>query len=112
MYILADGLTWPRSLKLLSMYIHDLDACSLPILRRGRPIIARHRAFAFYRPSAVSIARLVVDIPLNAFQAIIFSLIFYFMAGFQRTASQFFIYLLFVLLSTCEEFVISPVTTN
>ncbi|GAA94934.1 uncharacterized protein L969DRAFT_53077 [Mixia osmundae IAM 14324] len=63
---------------------------------QGRPIIQRHKAFGFYSPAAVSIARTVIDLPINAFLVVLFSLISYFMCGFQRTASQFFIYLLIV----------------
>jgi ATP-binding cassette subfamily G (WHITE) protein 2 (SNQ2) len=41
----------------------------------GRPMMARHKQFAFYRPSAVVLARAIVDIPLLAIQCVISSII-------------------------------------
>ena len=38
----------------------------------GRVVIARHKDFAFHRPSAVSIARVITDFPLILAQVIIF----------------------------------------
>jgi ATP-binding cassette subfamily G (WHITE) protein 2 (SNQ2) len=38
----------------------------------GRAVVARHKDYAFYRPSAVSIARVVVDIPFLLVQVIPF----------------------------------------
>ena len=66
----------------------------------GRPVIARHRAYAFYRPSAVAVARVVADFPLILVQVIIFCIILYFMGNLDVDASKFFIYLLFVYVTT------------
>jgi ATP-binding cassette, subfamily G (WHITE), member 2, SNQ2 len=66
----------------------------------GREIIARHKEYAFYRPSAVVIARAVTDFPVLLPQAIVFGVIVYFMTGLVREASNFFIYLLFVYTTT------------
>lgn len=41
----------------------------------GRPVIARHKDYAFYRPSAVVIARVLQDLPLILLQVIPFSII-------------------------------------
>lgn len=62
----------------------------------GRAVVARHRDYAFYRPSAVSIARVVVDFPVILVQVCIFSVIMYFMCSLDVTAAKFWIYLLFV----------------
>ena len=45
----------------------------------GRVVIARHKEFAFYRPSAVSFARVVADLPIILVEVIIFGVIMYFM---------------------------------
>ncbi|KAJ5935927.1 ABC multidrug transporter atrF [Penicillium verhagenii] len=66
----------------------------------GRGIVARHKDYAFYRPSAVSIARVVVDFPAIFCMVVPFCIIVYFMAGLDVTASQFFIYFLFVYTTT------------
>ena len=44
----------------------------------GRVVIARHKEYAFYRPSAVSIARVVVDLPVVMVQSMVFGLVMYF----------------------------------
>lgn len=62
----------------------------------SRPILLKHKSFSFYRPSAYAIAQVMVDLPLVAVQVIIFDVVVYFMANLQRTASQFFISLLFL----------------
>ena len=66
----------------------------------GRAVIQRHRQYAFYRPSAVSIARVIADFPLLLVQVIIFCTILYFMSDLDADASKFFIYLLFVYAAT------------
>ncbi|CAN8097481.1 unnamed protein product [Discula destructiva] len=62
----------------------------------GRAVVARHRDYAFYRPSAVSVARVVVDFPVILAQVCLFCVIMYFMCSLEMTAAQFWIYLLFV----------------
>jgi ATP-binding cassette, subfamily G (WHITE), member 2, SNQ2 len=59
----------------------------------------RHKDLAFYRPSAVVISRTILDIPLILIQCAIFSIIVYFLGQLTRTAGQFFIYYIFVVLS-------------
>ncbi len=66
----------------------------------GRVVIARHRDYAFYRPSAVSIARVISDFPLILFQVIIFGILMYFMTNLDRDVSKFWIYMLFVYTTT------------
>lgn len=66
----------------------------------GRVVIARHKEYAFYRPSAVSIARVLVDFPVLLVQVIIFSIIVYFITGLDVNVSKFFIYTLFVYTTT------------
>ncbi|KAL8826772.1 MAG: hypothetical protein Q9191_003588 [Dirinaria sp. TL-2023a] len=66
----------------------------------GRAVIARHREYAFYRPSAVSMARVIADFPLILVQVILFAIIMYFMTNLDRDVSKFFIYALFVYVST------------
>jgi ATP-binding cassette, subfamily G (WHITE), member 2, SNQ2 len=84
----------------------------------GRPMLARHKQFAFYRPSAVVVARAIVDIPLLALQCGTSSIIFvscsffvqdvvtfgdlpwlvsvqYFMANLRVNAGAYFIFLVF-----------------
>lgn len=66
----------------------------------GRGIVARHKDYAFYSPSAVSVARIITDIPVILTQVCTFSIIMYFMTGLDVEAGKFFIYLLFIYLTT------------
>lgn len=66
----------------------------------GRTVVARHKGYAFYRPSAVSIARVVVDFPAILAMVVPFTVIVYFMCQLDVTPSKFFIYFLFVYTTT------------
>ncbi|KAI4255334.1 MAG: hypothetical protein LQ352_002620 [Teloschistes flavicans] len=66
----------------------------------GRVVIARHKDYAFYRPSAVALARVLADFPLIIYQVIVFGTIMYFMTNLDVDVSKFFIYLLFVYTTT------------
>lgn len=66
----------------------------------SRPILLKHKSFSFYRPSAYAIAQTVVDIPLVLVQVLLFDIVVYFMSNLQRTASQFFISVLFLFILT------------
>ena len=66
----------------------------------SRPILLKHKSFQFYRPAAFAIAQTVVDVPLVLIQVTIFDVVVYFMANLSRTASQFFISLLFLFFLT------------
>ncbi|KAJ5771732.1 hypothetical protein N7520_002261 [Penicillium odoratum] len=58
----------------------------------GRPILAKHRSFAFYHPAAICISQIVADLPVLLFQVSHFGLVLYFMVGLNRTAEAFFTY--------------------
>ncbi|KAN0064189.1 ATP-binding cassette transporter snq2 [Thecaphora frezii] len=62
----------------------------LPTQMGGRPILYKQMNYAFYRPSALSLAQMLSDIPLSFFRVLIFGIILYFMSGLRRTAGAFF----------------------
>ncbi|KAI9697387.1 MAG: hypothetical protein M1836_004665 [Candelina mexicana] len=66
----------------------------------GRGVIARHKDYALYRPSAVTVARVITDIPVLFVQVVIFCIIMYFMTDLYVDVSKFWIYLLFVYTTT------------
>lgn len=66
----------------------------------GRVVTARHKEYAFYRPSAVSLARVITDFLLILVQVVIFGTLMYFMTNLNRDASKFFIFALFVYTTT------------
>lgn len=59
----------------------------------GRPVLAKHRAFAYHHPAAFVIAQVVVDLPILMFQVGHFSIVLYWMTGLRATASAFFTFL-------------------
>jgi ABC-type multidrug transport system ATPase subunit len=66
----------------------------------GRAVVARHHDYAFYRPSAVSLARVLLDFPVIGVQVCIFGILMYFMTGLDVDVSKFWIYMLFVYTNT------------
>lgn len=62
----------------------------------GRPIVNKHKAYTFHRPSALWIAQILVDIAFSAVQIFVFSVIVYFMCGLVRDAGAFFTFYLII----------------
>ncbi|KAI5924436.1 ABC transporter [Camillea tinctor] len=58
----------------------------------GRPVLLKHKHFAFFHPAAFCIAQIAADIPIIFLQISIFSLVIYFMVGLTMSASAFFTY--------------------
>lgn len=56
----------------------------------GRPVLAKHKNFAFYNPAAFCIAQITADIPILFFQVTVFIVILYWMTFLKATASAFF----------------------
>ncbi|EAU30228.1 hypothetical protein ATEG_09091 [Aspergillus terreus NIH2624] len=66
----------------------------------GRPVLIKHKSFAFFHPAAFCIAQITADIPVLLFQISIFSLVVYFMVGLTTSASAFFTYWILVFATT------------
>ncbi|KAJ2517731.1 ATP-binding cassette transporter snq2 [Coemansia sp. RSA 1939] len=80
-----------------ALLFNSLTAQSeIPKSITGREVVYKHKAFAMYHPAALSIAQTVVDIPFMLLQIVVFSCILYFATGLERTAAQFFIFLLYL----------------
>lgn len=58
----------------------------------GRPVILKHKVFAYIHPAAICIAQVTSDLPIILLQVTIWSLVIYFMAGLTMSASGFFTY--------------------
>ncbi|KAG7416620.1 ZEB2-regulated ABC transporter 1 [Fusarium oxysporum f. sp. raphani] len=57
-------------------------------------------SYGFYRPSSDALASILVDIPVKLVVGTCFNIILYFLSGLATTASQFFIFFLFVFVTT------------
>ncbi|KFY13726.1 hypothetical protein V492_03073 [Pseudogymnoascus sp. VKM F-4246] len=66
----------------------------------GRPVILKHRSFAFFHPAALCIAQIATDIPVVLFQVSVFCLVLYFMVGLTMTAGAFFTFWAVVVATT------------
>lgn len=64
----------------------------------GRPIVNKHRAYTFHRPSALWIAQIIVDLGFASVQIFVFSVMVYFMCHLVRDAGAFFIFYIVVVL--------------
>ncbi|KAF7560407.1 hypothetical protein G7046_g3742 [Stylonectria norvegica] len=68
----------------------------------GRPVLLKHKSFAFFHPAAFCIAQIAADIPVILFQVSTFSLILYFMVGLTASASHFFTFwVLLIAITMC-----------
>ncbi|KAJ6109197.1 hypothetical protein N7486_001431 [Penicillium sp. IBT 16267x] len=65
-----------------------------------RPIIEKQASYAFVHPFTEALGGIVADIPVKFVSAVIFNVIFYFLASLRYEPSQFFIFFLFTFLST------------
>jgi ATP-binding cassette, subfamily G (WHITE), member 2, SNQ2 len=63
----------------------------------GRPIVNKHRAYTFHRPSALWLAQILVDTAFASVQILVFSIIVYFMTGLVRDAGAFFTFVLIII---------------
>lgn len=89
----SNGLFIKGGALFLSLLYHALLAMSeVTDSFAGRPILAKHKAFAFYNPAAFCIAQIAADIPILLVQVTVFDLIVYWMAGLRPTAAAFFTY--------------------
>ena len=84
-----------------SLFFNALLALSeLTNAYSARPILLKHKLFAFYRPAAYALAQLATDIPIIFVQVSCFDLVVYFLTNLSRTPSQFFINFLVLYITT------------
>lgn len=89
------------SVLFFAVLLNALSAISeINSLYAQRPIVEKHKSYAFYHPATEAIAGIVVDIPLKFITATAFNLILYFMAGLRREPAQFFLFFLIAYVST------------
>lgn len=84
----------------MSLVVGFIQLAELEPAFHDREIVERHRNFAFVRPSAVAVARAIVDLFTVFLQTVIFVTIAYWMAGMRATVGAFMTFLGFVFLAT------------
>lgn len=91
---LNSGLLFSRSGALFFSILHNslMSMSEVTESFQGRPILAKHKAFALYHPAAFCLGQIAADIPIILFQITVFALPLYFMAGLTMSAGVFFTY--------------------
>ncbi|KAL7421564.1 ATP-binding cassette transporter snq2 [Cryptotrichosporon argae] len=93
----ASGAFTRGGLLFLGLLFNALTSFSeLPGQMMGRPILYRQVGYRFYRPSAFAVAAVAADVPFNALQIFVFTIILYFMGGLYSSAGAYFMFFLFV----------------
>ncbi|KAL5042237.1 hypothetical protein BDW71DRAFT_211366 [Aspergillus fruticulosus] len=82
---------------LLSAFASVLEILTL---YEQRPIVEKHKQFAFYHPSAEALASMLTDIPYKLLNTLSFNLTLYLIANLRREAGPIFFFLLVAFLST------------
>ncbi|WOO79751.1 ABC transporter G family member 14 [Vanrija pseudolonga] len=96
----ASGAFTRGGLLFLGLLFNALTSFSeLPSQMMGRPILFRQVGYRFYRPSAYAVAAVVSDVPFNASNIFLFSIILYFMGGLVSNGGAFWTFYLFVLIT-------------
>jgi len=94
----SDGAFTRGGVLFIALLFNAFNAFSeLASTMMGRPIVNKHRAFTFHRPSALWIAQIGVDLLFASAQILVFSIIVYFMTGLVRDAGAFFIFVLMII---------------
>jgi hypothetical protein len=70
-----------------SILLAWLQMSELEDAMQGRDILSRQKKFAFVRPSAVCMARVMQDMILTAFLTILYLIVMYFLAGLRSDVS-------------------------
>ncbi|KAK1148424.1 hypothetical protein N8T08_009427 [Aspergillus melleus] len=77
-----------------------LQMSELEDAMQGRDILSRQKKFAFVRPSAVCLARVITDFMVGAAITFLYLIVVYFLSGLKADAGSFWIDLLFIYLCT------------
>ncbi|KAL4814418.1 ABC-2 type transporter-domain-containing protein [Aspergillus spinulosporus] len=83
-----------------SILLAWLQMSELEEAMQGRDILSRQKKFAFVRPSAVCLARVVADIFIAALLTFLYLVVVYFLSGLKTDAGAFFIDFLFIYMCT------------
>ncbi|KAL4993320.1 ABC-2 type transporter-domain-containing protein [Aspergillus recurvatus] len=83
-----------------SILLAWLQMSELEEAMQGRDILSRQKKFAFVRPSAVCLARVIADIFIVALLTFLYLVVVYFLSGLKAAAGAFFIDFLFIYMCT------------
>ncbi|GIJ87067.1 hypothetical protein Asppvi_005969 [Aspergillus pseudoviridinutans] len=91
----TQGFYAKASVLLFSVLLNALVAMAeVQTLFPQRPIVEKHKSYAFYHPFTEALATSVLDIPVKFIVAVVFNIIIYFLGGLRREAGPFFLFFL------------------
>ncbi|PGH12949.1 hypothetical protein AJ79_03922 [Helicocarpus griseus UAMH5409] len=94
----SEGAFTRGGLLFISLLFNAFQAFSeLASTMMGRPIVNKHRAFTFHRPSALWIGQIAVDLVFSSVQIFVFSVIVYFMCGLVLDPGAFFTFVIVII---------------
>lgn len=65
-----------------------------------RPVVEKHHSYGMYHPYIDALATMISQFPLKALNILVFTVIVYFMTGLKREVGPFFLFVVFVYLTT------------
>ncbi|RDW75194.1 AtrD-1 [Coleophoma cylindrospora] len=91
------GALYSRGALLFFAILLNAFASSLEILTlyAQRPIVEKHKKYAFYHPFAEAVASMICDMPNKISSSLATNIILYFMTNLRREPANFFIFYLF-----------------
>lgn len=91
----TQGFYAKASVLLFSVLLNALVAMAeIQTLFPQRPIVEKHKSYAFYHPFTEALATSMLDIPVKFIVAVVFNVIIYFLGGLRREAGPFFLFFL------------------
>ncbi|KAF7198131.1 ABC multidrug transporter atrI [Pseudocercospora fuligena] len=91
----TGGFTAKGATLFFAILLNALAAISeINSLYDQRPIVEKHKSYAFYHPATEAVAGIVLDIPLKFAMATAFNITLYFLAGLRVDAGNFFLFFL------------------
>ena len=106
-YNLADdtsSFTYRAALMFFSLlFIAFSSQIEVLTIYAERPVVEKHNRYAFYHQSAQAIASYVIDLPYKVVNMVVFTLTVYMMSNLNRTAGNYFFFLLVTILTVLSQ---------
>ncbi|KIY50620.1 ABC transporter Cdr4 [Fistulina hepatica ATCC 64428] len=93
----TTGYFYSRGALIFFAILNNAFSSAMEILTEyeRRPIVEKHKRYAFYHPASEAVASMIVDLPAKVIIAITCNLPIYWMTNLRREAGAFFIFVLF-----------------
>ncbi|KAJ9606104.1 hypothetical protein H2200_009065 [Cladophialophora chaetospira] len=97
----TNGFFAKGSVLFFAVLMNTLASVSeITTLFNQRPVVEKHKTYAFYHPFAEGLADVIAFLPVKFLTAVVFNIILYFLGDLRREPGPFFIYFLFAFTAT------------